>query len=60
MYLVCKECMKVYVEGKWVNAVPPIDQVQYTVCDRCGGLSEGSSSHGMVYMDKQREQAKKK
>jgi len=54
MYIVCEKCKKVFVDGKWVIAVPPIGQVTYSICTQCGGSND--SAHGMVYMEKQRQQ----
>lgn len=53
MFIVCEKCKKVFVDGKWVVAVPPIGHVQYTLCAECGGHHD--SAHGMVYMEKQRQ-----
>lgn len=53
MYFVCKECKKVYVDGKWLDGVPPLGEIQYTLCVYCGG--DKTPSHGMVYMDQQRK-----
>jgi hypothetical protein len=54
MFLVCRECKKVYVDGKWLDGVPPLNEIRYTLCVNCGG--EDIHGHGMVYMDKQRKQ----
>ena len=59
MFLVCEKCKKVLVDGKWVDGIPPIGRVSYTLCPACEPAGEHSSHDGMVYMDQKRAQGKR-
>ncbi|MBI1389792.1 MAG: hypothetical protein GC154_15240 [bacterium] len=61
-FVVCQKCMRVLVDGQWLNGTPPIGSVSYTTCPACGGGGkvEKNKGKGMIYPETQRKLNKKK